>query len=167
MNDIFEVKIKPVWENIEIIRNSADEFLKSKGCNDVIRDAIIMTISELVENAVKYGCFTDKCPDIYASVTPAERIITVEVKSPVREQDDMHFKRLDRIVQWVRGFQNPFEAYIAKIKDIALQPLNDNMSGLGIVRIAYEGQSVIDFYVNDDNVISVSAVYHLSRRRKD
>jgi len=84
------------------------------------------------------------------------------VKSPVKEEDDKHLKRLDRIVQWVRGYQNPFEAYIEKIKEIALLPLDDRQSGLGIVRIAYEGQSIIDFFVNDYNIISVSAVYHLS-----
>lgn len=166
MNNIIEIKIKPEWSNIETAREQTKEFLASLDFNDDIKDAVIMIISELLENAIKYGKFTEKHSGIETSVTASDRSITIEVRSPVGDEDDMHFRRLDRIVQWVRGYQNPLEAYIEKIKEIALQPVSDSQSGLGIVRIAYEGQAVIDFYVNDDNIISISAVYHLARTRR-
>lgn len=166
MNNIIELKIKPEWENIEKVREKTEQLLESKGFGNDIKDSIIMIISELLENAIKYGKFTEEHCDINTRVTINERNITIEVQSPVSDEDDMHFKRLDRIIQWVRGYQNPFEAYIAKVKEIALQPISDNQSGLGIVRIAYEGQAVIDFYVSDENVISISAVYHLARTRR-
>ena len=63
------------------------------------------------------------------------------------------------------GYQNPFEAYIEKLKEVAVQPQGNGESGIGIVRIAYEGQSIIDFYINEKGIISVSAVYHLPERR--
>lgn len=162
MNNEIRMSITPEWDNIEAVRVKAESFLKSKKLHEDVVDAIIMNISELLENAIKYGNFNSGVKEIVALISVSERDITVEVKSPVKDEDDMHFRRLDRIVQWVRGYQNPFEAYIEKIKEIALQPIDDNQSGLGIVRIAYEGQSIIDFFVNDDNIISVSAVYHLS-----
>lgn len=162
MNKEITVSIKPEWDNIEAVRVQAESFLKSNRLNDDVIDAIIMNISELLENAIKYGNFNNSISDILASIIISERDITVEVKSPVKDEDDLHFRRLDKIVQWVRGYQNPFEAYIEKIKEVALQPISDSQSGLGITRIAYEGQSIIDFYVNDNNIISVSAVYHLS-----
>jgi hypothetical protein len=34
-------------------------------------------------------------------------------------------------------------------------------SGLGLVRIAYEGRSILDFYIDEENMLSVSAVYPL------
>lgn len=162
MNDEIRLSIKPEWDNIETVRVNAENFLKSKELHEDVIDAIIMTVCELIENAIKYGNFSADICDITSSIAITERDITVEVQSPVEEGEDMHLRRLDRIVQWVRGFQNPFEAYIEKIKEIALQPIDDTQSGLGIVRIAYEGQSIIDFFVNDENIISVSAVYHLS-----
>jgi len=156
------LSIKPEWENIETVRVKTESFLKSNKQHEDVIDAIIMNISELLENAIKYGNYSNDIKDITASVVISARDITVEVKSPVNDEEDAHFRRLDRIVQWVRGYQNPFEAYIEKIKEIARQPMDDSQSGLGIVRIAYEGQSIIDFFVNDSNIISVSAVYHLS-----
>jgi len=162
MNNEIRVGIKPEWDNIEEVRNKTEIFLKSKNINEDTIDAVIMNISELLENAIKYGNFTSTENEITASILITERDITVEVKSPVKDEDDFHFKRLDRIVQWVRGYQNPFEAYIEKIKEIAHQPLDDSQSGLGIVRIAYEGQSIIDFFVNENNIISISAVLHMS-----
>jgi hypothetical protein len=162
MNSEIRMSIKPEWDNIEEVRVNAEIFLKSKKIPEDVKDAIIMNISELLENAIKYGNYENGTNDITASISISERDITVEVKSPVKDEDDLHFRRLDKIVQWVRGYQNPFEAYIEKIKEVALQPMDNNQSGLGIVRIAYEGQSIIDFFVNDDNIISVSAVYHLS-----
>lgn len=162
MNKEITMNIKPEWDNIEAVRVQSEHFLKSNKLHEDVIDAIIMNVSELLENAIKYGSFNNITNDISASIIISERDITVEVKSPVKDEDDKHFKRLDRIIQWVRGYQNPFEAYIERVKEIAHQPMNDNQSGLGIVRIAYEGQSIIDFFVNDNNIISVSAVYHLS-----
>ncbi len=162
MNNEIRMSIKPEWDNIEDVRVQTETFLKMQKIQEDVMDAVIMNISELLENAIKYGNFNNGINDIIASISISERDITVEVKSPVKDEDDRHFRRLDKIVQWVRGYQNPFEAYIEKIKEVSLQPIDDNQSGLGIVRIAYEGQSIIDFFVNDDNIISVSAVYHLS-----
>lgn len=166
MDNILELAIKPDWENIEIVREKSMQFLEKKGFNEDTKDAVIMIIGELLENAIKYGKYTERFSEVHATIAVNERNITVEVQHPINEEDDVHFQRLDRIIQWVRGYQNPFEAYIKKIKEVALQPISDTYSGLGIVRIAYEGQSIIDFYVNDENIISVSAVYYLPRMRR-
>ena len=44
------------------------------------------------------------------------------------------------------------------------QPFSPEKSGLGLARIAYEGQCILDFYVNDQNMLAVSAVYHRLNR---
>jgi hypothetical protein len=63
------------------------------------------------------------------------------------------------MIQWIRGFQDPFEAYVERMKIVSAQPYSNGESGLGLTRIAYEGRSVIDFYVDEGNVLAVSAVY--------
>ncbi len=165
MENIMNLKIAPEWDNLETVRVRTEEFLKDKNLSRDIIDSIIMNISELMENAVKYGRFDDKIKDIAASVTVTDNDIIVEVKSPVKDEDDFHFKRLDKIIQWIRGYQNPFEAYIEKLKEVAVQPVCESESGIGIIRIAYEGQSILDFYIDDNGIISVSAVYHLPGKR--
>lgn len=165
MGNNMYLKVTPEWENIEQVRVKTEDFLTNEKLGRDIIDSIIMNISELMENAVKYGRFTDIIKEIDASVTVTDHDIIVEVKSPVRAEDDFHFRRLDRIIQWIRGYQNPFEAYIEKLKEVAIQPASDSESGIGIIRIAYEGQSVLDFYIDDKGIISVSAVYHLPGKR--
>ncbi len=161
MNNFIKLKVAPEWENLDAVRVQTDEFLKTKNFDSDTRDSIRMNISELMENAVKYGRFNDNMREIEASVMVTRDDIIVEVRSPVKNEDDENLRKLDRVVQWIRGFQNPFEAYIEKLKEVATQPSCDSESGLGIVRIAYEGQSIIDFYINELSIISVSAVYHL------
>ncbi len=166
MNNAIYLTIEPEWNKIREVRIETENFLRMQNLREDVISAIIMNICELLENAVKYGSFSSSTYGITASISVSERNIVVEVKSPVKDRNDVHFKKLDRIVQWIRGYKNPSEAYVDKIREIAKQSAADSLSGLGMVRIAYEGKSDVDFFVNDNNVISVSAVYHLSEPEK-
>jgi len=73
---------------------------------------------------------------------------------------DENLRRLDETIQWIRGYQSPFEAYVEKLKEVSTGE-NQGESGLGLVRIAYEGQSILDFYVDEQNMLAMSAVYRL------
>jgi len=84
--------------------------------------------------------------------------VTIEVNNPVDESTSHDLRRLDRTIQWIRGYQDSFEAYIERMKEISKKPLKDEESGLGLVRIAYEGKAILDFFVRDDNMLNVSAV---------
>ena len=150
--------LKPKWEKIEDARITCDQFLTQAEVSAEKVQAVTMVISELIENAIKYGSFSPSGDEIIAKITVAENIITVEVLNPVEKGNHRHLKELDRVIQWIRGFQNPFEAYIERVQEVSKKPLKDYESGLGLARIAYEGQSIIDFFLNDENQLSVSAV---------
>ena len=150
--------LKPKWERIESVRIAGDQFLTRAGVSAEKVQAVTMVISELIENAIKYGCYSTSADKIVAKINLDENIITVEVLNPVEKGNYHHLKELDRVIQWIRGFQNPFEAYIERVQEVSRKPLKDEESGLGLARIAYEGQSIIDFFLNEDNQLSVSAV---------
>ncbi|MCK5673682.1 MAG: hypothetical protein KAH95_09905 [Spirochaetales bacterium] len=160
MKNNVEAKLKPQWKEVEKARVICEEFLEEKEYSTDTIDSITMIISELVENAVKYGDFVSIDDGIGISLLTGKKII-IEVKCPIIKTKNHHFKRLDRTIQWIRGHQNPFEAYIEKLKVVSVRSKNDNESGLGLFRIAYEGMAVLDFYVSEDGIISVSAVYEL------
>ena len=117
-------------------------------------------LQHLFSNAVKYGIFSD-VNSISYSITIYDDSIITEVKNPINTEKDYIYEKLDDIIQWIRGFHNPFEAYIEKLKEVSGKSMNNNENNLGLVRIAYEGQSILDFYINEENIISVSAVYML------
>jgi len=159
MTDKFIDRIKPDWTQIERIRQETQHFVEARDFPRTVAEAVVMVLSELVENAIKYGHYQSPDDKIAYSLAIGRDSIIVEVTNPFAENEN--FQELDRTIQWIRGYQNPFQAYVEKVKEIAGRPLADMQSGLGLVRIAYQGQAIIDFYLKNDNSIAVSAVYHL------
>jgi hypothetical protein len=158
MKKSMKLSVKPLWREIEKARNSAAAFLKSHQFSSESSYSFVMIVSELVENGIKYGHFSEAEDRVNLSVHINRSMITVEVVNPVNDETYKHLKNLDRTIQWIRGFQDPFEAYIDRLKEVSKKPLNDEESGLGLVRIAYEGQAILDFFVSDNGIVNVSAV---------
>ena len=152
------INVAPEWERIDMVRKSTKDFLSGHNLGIDDTDAVVMIASELAENAIKYGNF-DGDDKIRFSVDVADRRITVEVENRIDREANAHWKNLDKTIQWIRGFQTPFQAYIERLKQVSTSK-NDE-SGLGLVRIAYEGQGILDFFINRSDQVAVSAVYQL------
>jgi len=156
--DTMKVTLRPVWDEIEPLRLQAHDFFGSHGLSGNTIQSLVMVLGELLENSVKYGSYKESDGQIQISIHIGKKIITIEVTNPVDDSSLDDLKRLDRMIQWVRGYQDPFEAYIERLKEVAKRPLHDKESGLGIVRVAYEGDVILDFFVSEDNLLTVSAV---------
>ncbi len=152
------LQIEPKWEEISTLHRRVSAFLRERRVAHDLVDAAAMMACELSENAVKYGAYRRAADRFSVDVrlTPGE--ITVEVRNPIGKSGDTNLTRLDRTIQWIRGFQDPFEAFLQRLKEISWESLNTNESRLGLVRIAYEGQALLDFYVNEDDTLAVSAI---------
>jgi hypothetical protein len=161
MQPILRMQIVPDWDEIDRVRERSAVFFREHGLSTDAVDALQMVVCELTENAVKYGSFRGDAPEISVMLSIQPRVVTVEVKSPVGQIDDETVGRLDYTIQWIRGYQDPFEAYLERVKEVSAQHITNTESRLGLVRIAYEGHSILDFYVNDENILAVSAMYPL------
>jgi hypothetical protein len=152
-----ELRIAPEWDAVKAAWDPCRAVLAREGLSGDETYQLAMVAQELLENAVKYGAFTSD-ERIVLHLRATREDVTVEVKSRVGV-DDAHLVRFDQMIQWIRGFQDPFEAYVERMKIVSAQPYSHGESGLGLTRIAYEGRSVIDFYVDEENVLAVSAIY--------
>jgi anti-sigma regulatory factor (Ser/Thr protein kinase) len=150
MGESMELKVKPKWEDADMVRDRSNDFLMSHGVSHDIAYALSMTACELFENAVKYGHFRSDDEAINVTVEVSKNDIIVEVKNPAGAMSE-DLQQLD----------NTFQAYIERLKEVSEKKLKEGESGLGLVRIAYEGQAVLDFYVDENNVLAVSAVYQM------
>ncbi|MCE9501297.1 MAG: ATP-binding protein [Leptospira sp.] len=156
---ILELKLRPVWEEIERAREECNSFLEGLGSSEETRDALCMITSEILENAIKYGHFADETDEFTFKIEAGRDGILVQAWSPVPAVGiTENLRRLDTIIQWIRSFQSPFQAYLERLKLVAGQPLEDIESGLGLIRIAYEGEAILDFYVNENDILYVSAL---------
>jgi hypothetical protein len=151
------LRIAPDWEAIRAAWDPCRAMLSRAGFDDDQTYQLAMVAQELLENAVKYGAFhPGERVGLEVRVAPDD--VTLEVRSRVGV-NDANLRRFDQMVQWIRGFQDPFEGYVERMKTVSAQPYSHGESGLGLTRIAYEGRCVIDFYVDDENMLAVSAVY--------
>src|SRR5687767_10732283 len=113
------IRIKPDWDEVETVRAKSAEFLRQHGLASEVIDALSMVTCELTENAVKYGYYVPGgVEDIQVSVDLESDSVTVEVKSPVRSRDEEGLLRLDQMIQWIRGYQDPFEAYLMRLQEV-------------------------------------------------
>lgn len=152
-----DLRIVPEWAAVKAAWDPCRAALARAGLTEDETYQLAMVAQELLENAVKYGAF-GQGERILLGVRAAEEDVVVEVKSRVGV-DEAHLRRFDQTIQWIRGFQDPFEAYVERMKMVSARPYSHGESGLGLARIAYEGRSIIDFYVDEENVLAVSAVY--------
>ncbi len=157
--DTLKMSIRPEWDEIEQMRNKCQDFVKSHKFPAEVVESITMVTSELIENAIKYGIFKRENDMVDVSLKIERNIIVIEVKNPIDDSAIPQLRHLDSTIQWIRGYQDPFETYIIKLRQVSTKPQYDTESGLGLVRISYEGKSILDFYVSEDNHINVSAVY--------
>ena len=162
MANSMKVAIKPDWDEIEAVRGQAGRFLEQRGLSANVVQSMVMVISELVENSIKYGSFPQPDSTVEIKLEAGSRMITAEVSNAVDKTSLKHLQNLDRMIQWVRGYQDPFEAYVVRLEEVSKKPLHDEESGLGIVRIAYEGKVLLDFFVDEDSLLTVSAVRNLT-----
>ena len=161
MEKSLQITMKPHWDKADTVREKSHDFLITNGFSQDIAYALSMTTCELFENAIKYGDFCNNDTiSVLVEVTKDE--ITVEVKNPIIEKSK-HLLQLDNTIQWIRGYQNPFQAFVERLKEVSEKKLKEGESGLGLVRIAYEGQAILDFYIDEHNVLAVSAVYQKER----
>jgi len=161
MKKSIEFSIKPEWDEIEKVRNESLDFLQAHGLSDDSVHSLSMVISELIENGIKYGDFKLVTNKVAVTIQLEHDNVTIEVNNPVDQLALKHLNRLDKRIQWIRGYQDPFEAYIKRIKEVSKKPLYDEESGIGLVRIAYEGKALLDFFVGDDSILNVSVVSNL------
>jgi hypothetical protein len=152
-----ELRIDPDWEAVRAAWDPSRQALARAGYDDDETYQLAMVAQELLENAVKYGAFPPG-EGITLALRVAPEDAVVEVRSRVGV-DDAHLRRFDRMIQWIRGFQDPFEAHVERMKIVSAQPYAPGESGLGLTRIAYEGRCVLDFFVDEEDTLAVSAVY--------
>lgn len=163
MGDFIKLKVVPEWDNIENIRNESAEFFHSHKLTDEAIYSLSMIISELIENGIKYGNFMMEENVLTVVINIKNDTITIEVLNPIDDKSFENLAKLDKAIQWIRGFQDPFEAYIERLKKVSKKPLRDRASGIGLVRIAYEGNALLDCVVSENNILNVSAIANLEK----
>ena len=156
-----KLKVKPIGQGMEKIRQRTGSFMKSNGISDDAVHAQFRIIRELIKTGTKYGNYSPADTEITVNVHIDEDTITVEIKNPINEAGFVRLKELDETIQFIRGYQDPFEAFMITQKEVFIYSLLGHTNALDLSRISYEEKAILDFFVNEDKYLQLSAIRKL------
>jgi hypothetical protein len=86
--------------------------------------------------------------------------ILTEVREPIDAGNRSRVDELDKTIQFIKGHQDPLDAYI-KMKRTA--NTSTPYGGLSLARITCEAGAVVDYFVDEDDILNLSAIRSLDR----
>ena len=148
-----DLTVRNEWKSIDLLRTSVQNcfiavFADLDGCH-----AIAMVTGELLENALKYGDWTNADRAMFRlRVEGKDPHIQVSVQNPLKK-DDTHAPNLMKQIEWLASFPNPEAAYRARMLQIAQDESGEDApSRLGLARIAFEGNCRIAAKIENGQV---------------
>jgi len=152
-----ELRMDSNWENAGYVHDAVWSAVMASYADEDLSDAVSMTCTELVGNAIKFGVRRYRGEEaVVLRIEGGEEEVQIEIVNEIDPEDHRDLATLEETIQWVRGFQTPFETYLERLKALTSAPPGE--SRMGLTRIAYEGGGLLDFFVNDNDRLSVSAI---------
>jgi len=153
-----DLPVRNEWRNVDLLRTSVQNCFSAVFQDMDGSHALSMVTGERLENALKYGHWELDEPSsgvFRLRVAGGADKTTVTVQNPV-EPDDPALETLTRTLEGIRTFESPEEAYRARLLQIANADEGIGTSGLGLVRVAYEGNCSLSASV-DGGTLTVVA----------
>jgi len=150
LQPLIDVTIQPVWQLVRSIRQSVDDALE--GHSSALRVAAVMTASELVENAIKYGDAAASQAAVRFVLGVGSRLLRIQVvnASTNRASVDELLARVDEIERSA----DKEALYLQRVTQGLSRP--GDSGNLGLYRIAFEGGFALDCSY-EEGTVTVSA----------
>ncbi|MCC6645037.1 MAG: sensor histidine kinase [Polyangiaceae bacterium] len=145
-----DLRIPPQWARIERVRVAVSTCVSAVFADTDLEDALAMTCAELIENAIKYGHPSADRVQLTLFDRPDHVVVEV-VNTPA---SDASVAALRSRIEWIASFPTAQDAYFAAIAAVSEKPEGDTGSGLGLVRIAYEGGCKLSCELRDELLVT-------------
>jgi len=128
------------WKVVQEMRIKVKEKLAGQGPQ--LTEQVVMAVSELMENAVKYGAKAGASQEVQFQFEMNHGAIKIQVANVV----DPDAGGVDDLLKMLRGIQAAEDKealYVARLVELLERP-QKGVSRLGLYRIAYEGGFDLD-----------------------
>ena len=150
------VSIEPIWGTIRQVRGKVGALLTEYPTE--LRSAAMMTASELLENAVKYGDGVPQAPQIVFTLGLSDGLIRLRTVNG--SHDLQNVERLKSRLERLAASKDAAALYLDAIRAMLTPATQDTGDGLGLYRIVAEGGFAVSCrYV--DRVVDVLATRRL------
>ena len=150
---IMNVPVRNDWSNVSLLVTSVQNCFNAMFASLEGSQTIATVTGELLENAIKYGEW-DSANMFRLNIGGEGRTARIVVENPVRDPEAA--ESLVRTLAWIRAFPTPADAYRAKLLEVAKLPATDGVSGLGLVRVAYEANCRLEAQI-ENKIVRVIA----------
>ncbi len=142
--DTFEITFNPEWYYVSSTWLFANDLLLQLIHDRARVELISMSISELLENSVKYSQkeYKEPCPvvGLRLSVRKDQKKIFIEVENYA---DPDHLIELKKELKAIQGSKSR-DVYINKLREAAVR--DDGKSQLGLIRIIHEAKGRVSMF---------------------
>jgi hypothetical protein len=145
------MEVPAEWPHIRALRSQVGEAMT--GYPEEVRQAAMMTASELVENAIKYGDEVAGAPAIRFSLVVDDAHLRIEVKNRSTRPEGV--RDLRACVDQIARSTDRSALFLARMDE--LQPSDVRGGRLGLYRIAFEGGFDVECSCVDDTVTVFAA----------
>lgn len=147
---------------LEKLEQKSSKFLKEHGYPNTTIKTQTTILRELISSGRKIDNHNVSGMDMCVYWQIEKNSIILEIKKSVSETACDRLMELDRVVQWIRACPDPFESYSTGLPKASEALQMAESVGSGLAKIAHETDAIIDFYVNENNILNLSAVSNLS-----
>jgi hypothetical protein len=137
LNFAIDLPIQSEWPNVELVRNAILGCFRATFAHLECCERMAMIAGELMENAIKYGRWSDQQHQLRLHLRGDQSEVEIAVEAPV-DPTSPRVTELFATLDWMEGFPTAAAAYQARVLAIAENPHHTG-SKLGLVRIAHEG----------------------------
>jgi anti-sigma regulatory factor (Ser/Thr protein kinase) len=157
--DTFALKFDIDWEYVDVIRSFVNSFLQKALIDNARSDKVAMAVSELLENAVKYGDQekNKRLNNIHIQLDTFKdnKMVVFFIENTSKPENIEVLKEQLKIVN--KG--NPKEMFVSKIKQSLL---SEDKSQLGLARIRYEAGGKIFLEIKKGNRVRLKVVFDIT-----
>lgn len=151
-----DITFGPIWDYIPITRAYIENFLTANAMDKESISKIEMSVSELLENAVKYA--TDDGIRVILK-KDQENAILLSVSNYLKK--DKAVSLIEAIIEMQK--HNSLEYYVKRLRESRSHKETKNSAGCGLARVYHEGNaSLIPEYDEENGILELKAVFSIN-----
>lgn len=157
MHQSFEFFPKINYDGFKDAADNISDFLKLHGLSTETVQEQVVIAEQLLTACLRYSGSNSSIEKTKIQIHLNGAQVTIEVSNPIDDIENKQLEHLDELIQYLRGYQDPFEAF-TNLKNAS----NNGAPGISLAEMAYLKQTTLDFFVSEDNMLNLSAVRNIN-----
>ena len=160
MTEYLEFDLNSDVSELKKVLRESNNFFATHGIPKKISNEQTLVITKLTRFLALYDHNKRSDNNIKIKINIDNDTILIEALKSASSIDFNKIEKLEETVQFIRGFQDPYEAF-KKLRTKIMENNNKGKNLLEIAKIACKGNAHVDFFV-DDKILNLSSIKYIN-----